>query len=93
MDNVVEFKQKEQLHQETCPHCEVKEDWIFTFLENFQAIIETGESNESMQQGLIELCSDFYDEAFSDGKREGFLDIIGYAGFNVDQIDGVIDDE
>jgi hypothetical protein len=91
-DNVVDFNEalkrvdaeQQNQHEQKCPHCELKSEWASTLLIRLQ---------DMSQDDIIDFVGEMFEWAYDEGKRSALKDILGYAGYNIDLIDGVEEED
>ena len=93
---IIDFNQAKQgkveQEEQVCEHCSVREDIITSFLVQLSDTfneLDGEELNDAIVSLAAEYYDEVYDEAYEQGRKSAYDDIIGYAGYNIDQIDGV----
>lgn len=91
MNNVVDLdskrnKQTEDCgHEEVCPHCAMRQDWVATLLTRLSEIDSTDEA--------VEFAEEMYEWAKEDGARDAWETVAGFAIHHIEHIDDVEEEE
>ena len=94
MDNIVEFKPKEQSEEQCkCEHCEIREDIVQAMFFSILKVIKNSKSDEDLIDLMIDKLNEYYFDIFEEGKRAGFSELIGYSQYRINQLDGVEEEE
>lgn len=74
-----------------CEHCEIKVNIVESFLVRLYNIFVNSNGDE-LNERIVEFCSEYYDEIYLEGRRSAYSDIIEYAGYSIDDIDGIVEE-
>ena len=88
-NNIIDFntvKSTQEQETQLCEHCEVRKDIIESFLYLLHETMEAYDG-EKLNNKIIELACEFYDDIYKEGRRFTFKTIADFANYSIDEID------
>lgn len=72
-------------HDNVCPCCVARESLIDEFIDNLMKVVQT--SGKLSIEKLLSITDDFYSDAYDQGSKDTYSEIVGYAAHQIQSLE------